>query len=249
MEILGIDIGGSGIKGAIVDTKTGELLSERQRIPTPKPGTPSAVADTVEELVKFFDYKGIAGCSFPTAVKNGKCLTAGNLSPEWVGVRIDKLFGDQLKKVDFVVGNDADLAGIAEMELGAGKGNQSKVFMVTVGTGIGTALFYKGMMIPNLELGRIFHTDGKIIELYASDFARKRDELSLKDWAKRFDFYLKHIDRVINPDLFIIGGGISKKYDKFRDHLTVNIPLKPAHFRNNAGIIGAAILASRQKGN
>lgn len=245
MEILGIDIGGSGIKGAIIETSTGELTTERHRIPTPKPATPEAMSQTVKELIEHFDWKGAVGCSFPTVVINGQCRTSGNISPKWVGVQIDNLFSETCGGLDFFIANDADLAGIAEMTLGAGKDRQGLVMMLTAGTGIGSGMFYNGKLIPNMELGRVLHTDGKIIELYAADSARKREDLKLSEWAKRFDFFLNHIVKICSPEFFILGGGISKKFDKFKEHFTIEVPIVQAKFKNNAGIIGAAMYAER----
>ncbi len=246
MKVLGIDIGGTGIKAAIVNTITGELLSERHRIDTPKPSEPKAVAKVIKEIVKHFDWKGPVGCCFPTIVVDGQCKHHGNLSKEWIDVKADKLFKKECNGIPFYVSNDADLAGVAEMNLGAGKDKKGKVFVITIGTGIGSALFYKGKLIPNVELGRIYHTDGKIIEKFASDSARKREELTLAEWAKRFDIFLNHIKIIHTPELFILGGGISKKFDNFKEHLTVDVPIKVAKFKNNAGIIGAAMYAHKK---
>ena len=246
MRVLGIDIGGTGIKAAIVNTITGELLSERHRIDTPKPSEPKAVAKVIKEIVKHFDWKGPVGCCFPTIVVDGQCKHHGNLSKEWVGVKADKLFKKECNGIPFYVSNDADLAGVAEMNLGAGKDKKGKVFVITIGTGIGSALFYNGKLIPNVELGHIYHTNGEIIEKFASDSARKREELTLTEWAKRFDIFLNHIKIIHTPELFILGGGISKKFDTFKEHLTVDIPLKVAKFKNNAGIIGAAMYARKK---
>ena len=189
MIVLGIDIGGSGIKAAIVNTITGELLSERHRIDTPKPSKPKAVANVIKEIIKHFDWKGPVGCCFPTIIVDGQCKHHGNLSKEWVGVKVDKLFKKECNGIPFYVSNDADLAGVAEMNLGAGKDKKGKVFVITIGTGIGSALFYNGKLIPNVELGHIYHTNGEIIEKFASDSARKREELTLTEWAKRFDIF------------------------------------------------------------
>jgi polyphosphate glucokinase len=246
MRVLGIDIGGSGIKAAIVNTTTGELLSERHRIDTPKPSEPKAVAKVIKEIIKHFDWKGPVGCCFPTIVVDGQCKHHGNLSKEWVGVKADKLFKKECNGIPFYVSNDADLAGVAEMNLGAGKDKKGKVFVITIGTGIGSALFYNSKLIPNVELGRIYHTDGEIIEKFTSDSARKREELTLAEWAKRFNIFLNHIKIIHTPELFILGGGISKKFDNFKEHLTVNVPIKVAKFKNNAGIIGAAMYARKK---
>ena len=243
MELLGLDIGGSGIKGAVVDSKTGKFLSKRHRLPTPKPATPEAVSDTVAAMIDEFGWSGPVGCSFPTVVLDGKCLTSGNLSPKWTGVQADQLFSEHCNGLDFYVGNDADLAGIAEMSLGAGRGKREMVVMLTVGTGIGSGLFYNGVLVPNIEMGRLFHTNGKIIERFASDAARKRKDLKLSEWARRFNVFLEHIVLCFNPNYFILGGGISKKFDRFKDEFTIQTPIEPAHFGNNAGIIGAAMFA------
>jgi len=243
MEVLGLDVGGSGIKGAVVNTDQGELVTERFRLDTPKPSTPKAVAKTVARIVDHFEWKGIVGCSFPAVIIHGKSMTAGNISSKWIGTQADELFSHHCHGLKFYLANDADLAGVAEMELGAGKGLKEKVLMITIGTGLGTGLFYDGQLIPNMEFGRILYKDGEPIEYYAADSARKKEDLSMKEWAKRFDYYLHHIIRIVSPDHFILGGGISKKYHKFMDYLTVNIPIEVARFRNNAGIIGAAMHA------
>ena len=246
MKVLGIDIGGTGIKAAIVNTKTGELITERHRISTPKPATPEAVASVVKQMVAHFEWNGIVGCCFPTIVVEGECKHKGNLSKEWVGIKIDTLFKTTCNGLPFYVSNDADLAGLAEVSLGAGKEVKGKIFVITIGTGIGSGLFYNGRLIPNVELGRIYHTNGEIIEKHVADSARKRDELSLEQWAKRFDLFLQHVKTLHMPEMYILGGGISKKFKKFKNFLTVDIPVKPAKFRNNAGIIGAALYAVKK---
>lgn len=244
MKALGIDIGGSGIKAAIVDTKTGELLTERHRIPTPKPATPEAIAKTVKEMVKHFDWKKAVGCSFPTTIIDGKCIHSGNLSEKWLNVKVDKLFKKETG-LPFYVSNDADLAGVAEMSLGAGKKEKGVAIVITIGTGIGSGLFFNGKLIPNLEIGRMLHTNGKIIEHFTADSVRKREGLGLKEWALRFDQLLSYAKTVFSPSLIILGGGISKKYDDFKKHLETDVKVKVAQFRNNAGIIGAAMYASK----
>lgn len=246
MKILGIDIGGSGIKAAIVDTQNGELLTERHRIKTPKPATPNAVSKVVKEMVKYFDWKGAVGCCFPTIIVDGQCKHLGNLSKEWLDVKVNEIFEKECEENAFYISNDADLAGIAEVNLGAGKGIKGKVIVITLGTGIGSGLFYDGQLIPNLELGHIYHTNGEIIEKFAADSARKRENLSLEEWAKRLDIFLRHVKILHTPTMYILGGGISKKYDKYKDHLTVDVPIEVAKFKNNAGIIGAAIFASKK---
>ncbi|MEM0999767.1 MAG: ROK family protein, partial [Bacteroidota bacterium] len=185
MEVLGVDIGGSGMKAALIDTTTGKLRSERIRIPTPQPATPKAVARTFKQLLAELNWRGKVGCSFPTVIKNGQSTTYGNLSPEWVGVQVDALFERHVPSIQVAVSNDAEMAGLAEMRLGAGKGKTGKVIMLTVGTGIGSGLFYNGVLVPNIELGRVYHTNGEIVERHVADSARKREELSLKEWAQR----------------------------------------------------------------
>lgn len=240
-EVLGIDIGGSGIKGAIVKLSSGKLISERIRIETPQPSTPKNVAIALKELISNFDYKGVIGVSFPTVVVDNISITCGNLDESWIGVDISKLF----KKAtghQYIVNNDADVAGLAEMKMGAGKRkSKGTVIMITIGTGLGTGVFSDGRLVPNIELGRIFGKDGQPIEFYAGDKARKEHGLDWIEWAERFDFFLHHVDRVFTPQLFIIGGGASKKWDKFKEGITIDTPIKIAKFLNNAGIVGAAL--------
>ena len=243
MEVLGIDVGGSGIKGAIVNSNTGELVSERHRIPTPSPATPDAIANVIKSIVEHFDWKGAVGCTFPSIIINGKCLSASNISKKWIGTQVDELFSNECGGQPFYIANDADLAGFAEITLGAGKGKKGMVIMVTIGTGIGSGIYYNGELLPNAELGQILYKNGAPIEKFASDFARKNEGLKLKEWAKRFNYFLNHIVLLFSPNYFIIGGGVSNKYDKFKSKLTTNIPIEVAHFKNNAGMIGAAMYA------
>lgn len=242
MILLGIDIGGSGIKAAMVDSETGKLESERFRLPTPKPATPDAVSEVVCEMCRHFNWEGPVGVSFPTVVKRGKALLSSNLDKEWKKTRIDKLFKTKCGN-DFYIVNDADAAAIAEMNYGAGKGKNGLVVTITVGTGLGSGVYFDGTLLRNFELGRIFWKDGDIIERYAADSARKREDLSLKQWAKRFDQFLSHVEWTMHPDLFIVGGGISKKFKDFKKHLSVKTKVVPAKNQNNAGIIGAAEFA------
>ncbi len=239
-ESLGIDIGGSGIKGALVDTQSGDLVSERIRIPTPQPATPAAVADTVRQLVTELDYSGPVGCCFPTIVVDGVAKSASNMGEEWRDLAVDETLSTATG-LPFAVLNDADAAGMAEMRLGAGVGLDGLVITITVGTGIGSALFYRRELIPNLELGHMAGKGGISIELWASDRARKEEDLSWEEWGERFDKFLSRAARVCTPDHFILGGGVSKKFDKFRDVLSVTTPIHLARFRNDAGIVGAAM--------
>ena len=243
MEILGIDVGGSGVKGAIVDPESGDLLSDRIRLPTPEPSTPANVAAVVEDLVAGLHYSGTtAGCSFPTVVVKGQARTAGNIDEAWRGTQVDDLFRESTG-LSFVVHNDADVAGIAEMTLGAGRGLTGTVVMITIGTGLGSGVFHDGTLIPNIELGRMPGKDGQPVEFYAGDRARKVNGLSWSEWGGRFNYFLQRVSRVCTPDHFIIGGGASKKLDKFIEQLEVDASIRVAQFENNAGIVGAALAA------
>ncbi|MDX1932630.1 MAG: ROK family protein [Capsulimonadales bacterium] len=242
MEILGIDIGGSGIKGAPVETETGLLLAERLRIDTPQPATPTAVTETVARIADEFRWSGCIGCGFPAVVKNGIVMTAANIDPGWIGKNAGSLIAHATEAPRVVVGNDADVAGLAEMRFGAGKGNRGLVLMVTLGTGIGSGLYYNGVLIPNTEFGHI-EIKGKVAEQYAAESVREREDLSWKEWADRLNRYLEKMVRLTWPDLIILGGGVSKKSEKFLPHLSVKAPVVIAHLKNDAGIIGAALFA------
>ena len=248
MKILGIDIGGTGIKGAIVDTKTGELLSERLRVPTPKPATPENVANELKTLIDFFEWKGAVGVSFPTIIKNGKAMLYGNLDKSWQYTQVDALFKSKTGN-DFYVVNDADAAAMGVMEFGVGKNQMGLVITITLGTGIGSGVFFNGQLLSNFELGRMYGKKGDIMEAFAADSARKREEWSFKAWAKRVNFFLNHVDQTFNPDLIIIGGGVSKKMEKFEKYLDIKTPIKAAELKNNAGIIGAGIFARKSISN
>ena len=245
MDILGIDIGGTGIKGAIVDTITGELTSKRFRIPTPKPATPENVSNTMIEFIKEFKWKGQIGVSFPTIIKNGKAMHYGNLDPSWEFIQVDDLFKSKTNN-NYSVVNDADAAAMGVMEFGVGKDKMGLVITITLGTGIGSGVFFNGQLLSNFELGRLYGEKGDIMEYFAADSARKREEWSFKSWGKRVNFFLKHIEKTFNPDLIIIGGGVSKKIDKFKKYISIKTPVKAAELKNNAGIIGAAIFAKKQ---
>jgi polyphosphate glucokinase len=241
MKVLGIDIGGTGIKGAIVDITTGDLITERYRIDTPRPAVPEAVANTIKELVDHFNWKGRAGSGFPTPLAHGKCKGGGNLHKKWKGVHVNELFHD-ITGLDFTVINDADAAAMAEMYYGAGKDKQGLVAVITLGTGIGSGLFFNGQLVPNSELGHVIYK-GDSFEKYAADSIRKKEELSYKKWGKRLNKYFNHVEFLLSPDLFIIGGGASKKLDRFVDEIHIDAPIIPAETKNEAGIIGAAIAA------
>lgn len=246
MELLGIDVGGSGIKAAMVDVDTGTVIGERYRIATPEPSEPSAVVEVIGQMLQHFDWPGPTGVCLPTVIVNGRSLTSGNISRNWRDFPIQEYLQKECGQAFYVL-NDADAAGMAEMRFGAGIAKQGMVIVVTIGTGLGTGVFYNGELIPNIELGRIFGKNGEPIEFYAADSARKKENLGYKKWGKRFDFFLNHIVRVFSPDLFIIGGGASKKLDKFKSQLTIDVPLIVAEKRNNAGIIGAAMFAAEKR--
>ncbi len=241
-RILGIDVGGSGIKGNIVDIKTGELLAERLRIKTPSKPSPYQIAEIIKKICEHFNYKGIVGCGFPAVVQNGVIKTAANISEDNLNINANKLFSE-LTKNKVIVYNDADTAGTAEIKFGGGKNEKNLVLMLTIGTGIGSALFVRQVLVPNTELGHIYMENGLIAEKYTSDLVRKKQDLNWKDWGKRFNVYLNYIEKLFNPDLIIIGGGTSKKLHKFMSEIDVQTKIIPAELRNNAGIIGAAILA------
>jgi polyphosphate glucokinase len=239
MEILGIDVGGSAIKGAPVDTQTGTMLAGRVRIPTPEILKPRAMADVVAQIARTFNWTGPIGCGFPSALRGGVVLTAANIHKKWIGVNADQLFSEATG-CPVVVLNDADAAAMAEMGFGAGRDEQGTVIIVTIGTGLGTALFTNGQLFPNAELGHL-ELNGYDAEMRASDAARKRDKLSWKQWARRFDLYLNYLEGLFWPDLFILGGGISKEADKYIPLLTVQARVMAAQLLNEAGIIGAAL--------
>lgn len=239
MRVLGIDVGGSGIKGAPVNIRTGKLVAERVRIKTPKNAEPEPVAEVVTEIAKSFAWKGPIGIGFPAPIKSGITLMAANVSEKWVGLNADELF-TKLTGCDCTMINDADAAGLAEMKFGAGKGQRGTVIMITLGTGIGTAIFHRGNLLPNTEFGHL-DMNGKEAEHLASDAVRQRDDLSWKKYAKRLNKYLAEMQKLFWPDLFIIGGGISKQSEKYIPLLKIETPVVTAQFLNEAGIVGSAL--------
>ena len=245
MHVLGIDVGGSGIKGAPVDTNTGKLLAERLRIKTPNKAEPQPIADVVAEIAHSFNWQGPIGIGFPAPIKGGVALMAANVSEKWVGTNADDLF-TKATGCNCTMINDADAAGLAEMKFGAGKGQPGTVILVTLGTGIGSAIFYRGNLLPNTEFGHL-DMDGKDAEHRASDAIRQRDDLSWKKYAKRLNKYLTEMEKLFWPDLFIIGGGISKEAEKYIPLLNLEAPVVPAQFLNEAGIVGAALAARADK--
>ena len=242
MHILGVDIGGSGIKGAIVDTVKGELVTERYRIETPQPATPEAIAAALAQLVIHFNWHGPVGCGFPAAIQHGIARSAANISSSFIGTHIDKLFSEATKCPCYSL-NDADAAGMAEIHFGEGAGHAGVVLLITIGTGLGTVFFIDGKLLPNTELGHLYLKNGKKAENYTSDAVRKNEDLDWKRWGNRFNKYLTMMEKLFWPDLIILGGGASKQFDKFKEQITVEAPVKPAAFLNQAGIVGAALYA------
>ncbi len=243
MAILGIDIGGSGIKGVPVNVDTGEFEGERYRLPTPEEAEPKDVAETVERLVKKFEYTGPIGVGFPAAIRGGVALTAANIHKSWIGTNAEELFSKATGCPVYVL-NDADAAGVAELKYGIGR-ERSKgvVIMITIGTGLGTALFVDGKLVPNCELGHI-EIRGKDAERRASDAARQRKKMSWEVWGEKFNEYLSNLERLFWPDLFILGGGVSKESEKFMPYLHLQTEVVTARLLNFAGIIGAAQYAA-----
>ncbi len=241
MDVLGIDIGGSGVKGAPVDIQTGELTAERYRIPTPDPSTPEAVAEVVGELARHFEWQGPVGCTFPAVVRHGIVHTAANVHRSWIDTDAVTLF-EKVIGCPVRVLNDADAAGLAEMEFGAGKHRRGVVIMLTFGTGIGSAIFVEGNLLPNTEFGHL-PIRGKDAEHRAASRIRDEQKLSWQEWADRVNEFLQQMEFYFSPDLFIIGGGVSKKQHKFMQYLNVRAEIVPAQLLNEAGIIGAALSA------
>ena len=242
---LGIDIGGTGIKGALVNTVTGELVSERVKLSTPEGGEPQAIVDTVLEIIETLGgvEPGVpVGVCFPAIVIGGKTMSAANVSKKWIGFEAEKFFEKGLgRDIHFV--NDADAAGVAEQRYGAAKGVKGLVIVTTLGTGIGSAMIYNGVLMPNSELGHL-EMNGKDSEKQAAFSAKERHDLSYKHWAERLQQYYSMVEFLFSPDLLIVGGGISKHHEEFLPLLKLNAPIVPAELRNNAGILGAAALAA-----
>jgi polyphosphate glucokinase len=239
-HVLGIDIGGTGIKAAPVETSTGQLTAARQKLDTPQPATPDAVCAVVAQLVKAFKWTGPAGVTFPGVVTDGILATAANLDKGWIGIDGVARFGDATG-LPLKVINDADAAGVAEMRFGAGLNEPGTVLMLTLGTGIGSALFFNGVLVPNTEFGHI-EIHGKDAEKHASERTREVEDLSWGHWAERLDDYFEHMEALLSPRLIIVGGGISKKSDKFLPKLTgLRARVVPALLHNDAGIVGAAM--------
>lgn len=249
---LGIDVGGTGMKGGIVQLgqgkKSGRLLGDRFRFPTPQPASPEAVADVLVQIAAELDARDGApepgfpvGVDFPAVIQDGICRTATNIDPSWIGTDVDGLFSERLKRPVRTL-NDADAAGLAEVRFGAGRGVHGTVLVITLGTGIGSGLFRDGELVPNLELGTI-ELDGIMAESRASAAARERDGIDWPEYAERLQRYFSYVEGIFSPDLFIVGGGISKRPDDYLPHLTLRTPIVPATLKNNAGIVGTALWA------
>ncbi|MEU0690308.1 polyphosphate--glucose phosphotransferase [Streptomyces uncialis] len=245
MEIFGVDIGGSGIKGAPVDLDRGDLAAERFKVLTPQPATPDAVADGVRDVVDHFGWKGPVGITYPGVVTGGATVrTAANVDKSWIGVDARALLAGRLGDLPVVVLNDADAAGVAEMRFGAGRDRAGTVFLLTFGTGIGSALFVDGTLVPNTELGHL-ELHGHEAEKHASTKAKEDHDLSWEHWAHRVQKYLAHVEMLFSPELFIIGGGVSRKSHKFLPLIEgIRAEIVPAQLENNAGIVGAAMRAA-----
>lgn len=243
MKILGIDIGGSALKGAPVDTKTGVLLAERHRIPTPQALTPAEMGRAIADMAAHFRWKGAIGVGFPGVVHGSVIKTSANLHPDFINLNADALF-EKATGSEVSLVNDADAAGLAEIAFGAGKGVRGTVLLLTFGTGVGSALFVNGVLYPNSEFGHLPHK-GKSYERYVSGAAKERKGLSYKQWAREVDGYLGELENLLWPELIIAGGGISADHEKWFKHLTIRTPIVPAGFLNEAGIVGAALHAAR----
>lgn len=239
MDILGIDIGGTGIKGAVVDTLTGKLKTERKRLLTPQPATPQAVADTIEKLVNEIGHNGPIACGFPARVIHGTVKTAANIDKSWINVPVEELFSQKLKR-DVFVANDADVAGLAELHFGAAKDVKGTVLFLTLGTGIGSCLFINGEFVPNTELGHI-KMYGESAERFCSGAVKERENIKWKEWGVRLNEYLEYVSFLLQPDLIVLGGGASKKFDKYKEALKIDCKVIPALMLNLAGIVGAGI--------
>jgi len=239
---FGIDIGGSGIKGAVVDLDSGTLVGDRCRLLTPEPSTPDAVAAAVAQVIEQFGWTDGFGATFPAPVTGGVARTAANVDPSWIGTDIEAVLGASTGCAVMAV-NDADAAGVAEAAFGAARPCNGLVIVTTLGTGIGSALIYRGVLIPNSELGHL-EVDGQDAERRASSAARDRDDLSWDEWAQRLDRYFQALERYLWPDLFVVGGGVSRKADKFLGRLHLRTPIVAAALRNEAGIVGAALHAA-----
>ena len=237
---MGFDIGGTGVKAALIDTNRGTLLTEKMRELTPRPSDPKSVVKLVKQMLAQFKYKGPVGCGFPAIIHNGVAKTAANIDKGWINVNIEELFSEYMG-MPFYVANDADVAGLAEVKFGKAK-SDGTVIVLTIGTGIGSGMFLDGKLIPNTELGHLLYKDS-IYERYVSSTARKKEDLSWEEWAERFNGYLLHLEKLFSPDLIVLGGGASKKFNRYEHILTLETKVVPAEYENDAGELGAAMYA------
>lgn len=245
--VLGIDIGGTGIKAAVVDVETGKFLFERYRVDTPHPVTPEAVAGAIAQVVRHFDWQGIVGIGFPSIIKNGVVFSAANIHKSWMGVNTEELFGQATALPVFVI-NDADAAGISAVKFGAGVGKKGVLIFITLGTGIGSALFLDGKLLPGTEFGHLY-LNRQIVEKQMSNAVRKRENLTPQEWGKRLNRFFKHLERIVSPDHIIVGGGGGKRFDEFAPFIKLKTTqILPSILQNDAGIIGAALNAAERNG-
>ena len=240
---LGIDVGASGIKGALVNVQTGEMEGARFRVDMPQPSTPENAAAAIAGIVQHFKYEGKIGVGFPSVVKNGVAMTAANLDKTWIGANIETVIS-KATGCEVIALNDADAAGMAEMRYGKGKGKLGTVVLITIGTGLGSAIFTDGHLLRNTEFGHLLMKNGMIAEKYAADSVRKNEELSWRKWGKRFNEFLEHVNLYVQPSLILLGGGSSKYFDEFKERIKISTPVEPAQLLNSAGIIGAAVYAA-----
>jgi polyphosphate glucokinase len=244
-QAFGLDIGGTGIKGAVVDVESGELAGERVRMLTPQPSTPEAVAQVAVEVVRSVGWDGPIGATFPAVIVDGVARTAANVDKSWIGTDVAEVLGAAVGSPAVVL-NDADAAGLAEINHGAARDEPGTVLVLTLGTGIGSALFRDGLLVPNTEFGHV-ELDGHVAERRASEQAKERHDWSWEEWAERLQHYLRHIDRLLSPRLVVLGGGASKKADKWLPQIDVRPELRPAALRNVAGIVGAAMAVQQRR--
>ncbi len=242
---LGIDVGGSGIKSALVDSSDGSLVSDRLRFDTPQPATPDACAEALTSQLSAYDYDGPIGVGFPAVVRNGIVETANNIDRSWIGVKVADLFADATGRTVTVL-NDADAAALAEAAFGAAKGLEGLVLTLTFGTGIGSGLLVDGELVPNLELGQLELDGHTPAETYFSAKVRRREDLDWDTWGQRANRYLSHVNSIFNPDLIVMGGGLTKHWDLYSHTLDERLPVVPAQMGNNAGLVGAAMVAARK---
>ncbi|GIU91228.1 MAG: polyphosphate glucokinase [Acidimicrobiia bacterium] len=240
--MLGVDVGGSTIRAGLVDLDAGRLIGEPIEVDTPHPATPSAVAQVVADLAGQLGGGSEMGCAFPAIVKDGVARSAANIDPAWIGTDVARLLGEATGRRVAVI-NDADAAGLAEVRFGAAREVPGVVLVLTLGTGVGSGLFVDGKLVPNTELGHLNYAGYQSAEDYVAAAVKTREGLGWSEWASRLDGYLRHLERIFSPDLFVLGGGISENFARFRGHLTVETPTKPALLGNDAGVVGAALVA------